>query len=395
MIFRIMLNYLLGFVNITVEGFFVERFINHCINQKVFLWAIKRKNSSLLTANININDFKKVCSIAKKTKCKIHINSKNGFPILLHKYRKRKLLLLLTIPVILIILISSRFVWNIEIIGTENIKVEEVLANLKEEGIEIGKKKSSIDSKKVINNIRLKREDISWMAIDLKGTNVIVNLVEAEKKPNIIDKNAYCNIVADQKGMITKITADTGTALVKPGDIVEKGDILIGGYMEGKYTDTRYVHSKGKVEAKVWYTKTIKSGLTREISEETGNQINRYSINMNNFKINLYKSLPNFENYDTINETKKIRLLKNFYLPIEINKDTYVEKRKVQITYGKEELKSILINELEKQFKQEGIGQLNVINKVVNVYEHENNVMELEMTYEVITNIGIEESLEK
>ena len=214
------------------------------------------------------------------------------------------------------------------------------------------------------------------MAIDLKGTNVIVNLVEAEKKPNIIDKNAYCNIVADQKGMITKITADTGTALVKPGDIVEKGDILIGGYMEGKYTDTRYVHSKGKVEAKVWYTKTIKSGLTREISEETGNQINRYSIN-------------------TINETKKIRLLKNFYLPIEINKDTYVEKRKVQITYGKEELKSILINELEKQFKQEGIGQLNVINKVVNVYEHENNVMELEMTYEVITNIGIEESLEK
>lgn len=395
MIFRIMLNYLLGFVNITVEGFFVERFINHCINQKVFLWAIKRKSSTLLTANININDFKKVRNIAKKTKCKININSKKGFPILLHKYRKRKLLLFLTIPVILAVLISSRFVWNIEVVGTEKISSQEIIRQLEEEGVCIGKKKSSIDSKKVINNIRLKREDISWMAIDLKGTNVIVNLVEAEKKPNIIDKNAYCNIVSDQKGMITKVTADTGTALVKPGDIVEKGDILIGGYMEGKYTDTRYVHSKGKVEAKVWYTKSTKSGLTREISEETGNQKNKYSINMNNFKINLYKSLPNFENYDTINETNKIRLLKNFYLPIEVNKTTYVEKRKSQITYGKEELKAILINELEKQFEEEGIARLNVVNKVVNVYEHENNVMELEMTYEVITNIGIEAPLEK
>lgn len=390
-----MLNYLLGFVNITVEGFFVERFINHCINQKVFLWAIKRKSSTLLTANININDFKKVRNIAKKTKCKININSKKGFPILLHKYRKRKLLLFLTIPVILAVLISSRFVWNIEVVGTEKISSQEIIRQLEEEGVCIGKKKSSIDSKKVINNIRLKREDISWMAIDLKGTNVIVNLVEAEKKPNIIDKNAYCNIVSDQKGMITKVTADTGTALVKPGDIVEKGDILIGGYMEGKYTDTRYVHSKGKVEAKVWYTKSTKSGLTREISEETGNQKNKYSINMNNFKINLYKSLPNFENYDTINETNKIRLLKNFYLPIEVNKTTYVEKRKSQITYGKEELKAILINELEKQFEEEGIARLNVVNKVVNVYEHENNVMELEMTYEVITNIGIEAPLEK
>lgn len=395
MIFKIMLNYLLGFVNITVEGFFVERFINHCINQKIFLWSIKRKKSTLLTANININDFKKVRNIAKKTKCKININSKKGFPILLHKYRKRKLLLLLVIPVVLAILVSSRFVWNIEVIGAEKISSQEIIRQLEEEGVCIGKKKSSIDSKKVINNIRLKREDISWMAIDLKGTNVIVNLVEAEKKPDMIDKNAYCNIVADQRGMITKITADTGTALVKTGDIVEKGDILIGGYMEGKYTDTRYVHSKGRIEAKVWYTKTIKSGLTREITEETGNQKNRYSINMNNFKINLYKSLPNFENYDTINETNKIKLLKNFYLPIEIDKTTYIEKRKSQITYGKEELKTILISELEKQFEEDGMENLNVINKIVNVYEHENNVMELEMTYEVMTTIGTEEAFEK
>ena len=388
MFFKIIINYILGFVNITVE-----RFINNCINNKILLWGIKRKSTTLMTTNVNIKQFKRIRVIAKKTKCKVNINSKKGLPIILHRYRKRKLLVLIFIPIILIILISSSFIWNIEIIGSENINLEERMSQLAEEGIEVGKMKSSIDTKKVINNIRLKRNDISWMSLDLKGTNVIVTIVEAEKKPDIIDENEYCEIISNKRGVITKITADTGTAQVKIGDIVEEGDKLIGGYMEGKYTGVRYVHAKGQVEAKVWYTKKIKSGFTREISEETGMKENRYSININNFKINLYKTLPNFENYDTINENNKIKLFNNFYLPIEINKTTYVEQKKTKITYGKEELKEILIAELEEKFAEEGINNLNVINKIVNVYE-EKGAIEIEMTYEVKENIGIEKEIE-
>ncbi len=393
MLFKILINYLLGFINITVEGFFVERFINNCINNKIFLWGIKRKNSTLLTVNVNINNFKKIRGIARKTKCKVKINSKKGLPIILHRYRKRKLFIILLIPISLLVLISSTYIWNIEVIGAVNIDTQELIAQLNEQGIGIGKSKLNINTENVIDNIRLIRSDIAWLSIDMKGTNVIVNVVEAKEKPNIIDKDEYCNIVASQRGIITKITADTGTVLAKVGDIVEKGDILIGGYMEGKYTDTRYVHAKGEIKAKVWYTKNITSKYTREISEETGVIQNKYSINFNNFKINLYKTLPNFENYDTINETNKIKLFSNFYLPIEITKTTYIEKNNKQITYGFEELKALLIKELEEQFSNEGIEELNVVNKVVNVFKKDNNELELEMTYEVETNIGIEEEL--
>lgn len=394
MLFKILFNYISGYINITVEGFFVERFINNCINNKIFLWSIKRSNSTLLSTNVSIKQFKEIRAIAKRTKCKVKINSKRGLPILLHRYRKRKLLLFLLIPIVAAILITSTYIWNIEIEGIENIEKTEILRDLSEEGINIGKRKGSINTKTVINNIRLKRDDISWMSIDMKGTNIIVSIVEAKKKPEIINENEYCNIVADQKGIITKITADTGTATAKVGDIVEKGDILIGGYMEGKYTGIRYVHAKGNVEARVWYTKRLESGFAREITEETGVIKNRYSINFNNFKINLYKSLPNFKNYDTINETNKIKLFNNFYLPIEIIKTTYVEQKKTKITYGKEELKGILIEELGQQFEEENINNLDIINKIVNVYEKESSI-EVEMTYEVQTNIGIEEGLER
>ena len=108
MFFKVLVNYFSGFINIKVEGFFIERFINNCINNKIFLWSIKRSSSTLMSANVSIKEFKKIRVIAKKTKCKVNINFKKGLPIILHKYRKRKLLLFFLIPIIDIILISSK-----------------------------------------------------------------------------------------------------------------------------------------------------------------------------------------------------------------------------------------------------------------------------------------------
>ena len=394
MLLKILFNYLIGFINITVEGFFVERFINNCINNKITLWNIKRRNSTLITTNVSIKDFMNIRHMAKKTKCKLSINSKKGLPFIMHKYRKRRLLLLLLIPVALIILISSMYIWNVEIIGSDEINKDELINQLKEEGIYSGNRKNKINVKKVIDNIRLKRNDISWMSIDMKGTNIIINIVKAESKPNIINEDEHCNIVATKNGVITKITADNGTALVKKGDMVQKGDILIGGYMEGKFTDKRYLHAKGKAYAKVWYTKKAKSYYTREITEQTENKKNRYSININNFKINLYKTLPKFENYDTINETNKMRIFSNFYLPLQINKTTYIELKKSKVTYGKEELKQILIQELEHEFEKDEVNKLNVANKIINIYDNDDKELEIEMTYEVVEEIGTEEKFE-
>lgn len=395
MIIKIFLNYIFGYLNITIEGFFIERFINTCASKKIFLWNVKRKNSSLLNANISIYDFKKIKQIVKKTKCRVNIHQKKGLPFFFNKYKKRKVLLVLLIPILLSILISSQYIWNIQILGTKNIDTNELIEQLKGNGLEIGKVKSKIDTKNIINHIRLERTDISWMEINLRGTNAIVNVVEAEEKPEIVNDNEYCDIISNKKGVITKITAQKGTTLIKVGDIVEEGTKLIAGVMEGKYTDARYVHAKGKVEAKVWYTKRKSSNFTREITKQTGNEKNKYSIIFNNFKINLYKSIPNFEKYDTISENKRLRIFSNFYLPITIQKDTYQEIINEQITYGKVELQNLLIAELEKEFEKENINQNNITNKIVNIYQTSEDTIEIELTYEVLENIGIEQKIEQ
>ena len=327
-----LLNHIFGYVTITVEGYFIERFINICNSQQILLWGIKRKKSSIMTTKISIKDFKKIKQICRITKCKIKINEKKGMPFIIHRYRKRKTLLIMIIIIATSLFVSSNYIWNIEIVGLKDINQQEIMETLKQNGVDIGAKKKKINAKEIINNIRLQRDDIAWMGFDIVGTNLKVEIVETDKKPEIIDENDICNIVAKKDGVIEKIIAEDGTALVKKGDVIKKGDILIGGWIEGKYTDTRYVHSKGNVEARVWYTKKEKKYFKTTEERETGNSKNKYKININNFKINLYKSIPNFEKCDTINENKKFKIFSNFYLPIQIEKTTYIEKQEVEIT---------------------------------------------------------------
>ena len=107
----------------------------------------------------------------------------------------------------------------------------------------------------------------------------------------------------------------------------------------------------------------------------------------------LLNVVPNFEKYDTINENKKLRIFSNFYLPITIEKNTYKELCSKQVTYGKTDLQNIMISELEEKFKDENIDSKDIKNKIVNTYQENENELEVELTYEVIENIGIEQPI--
>ena len=215
MFFKILINYILGYVNIEVEGFNIERFINICISKRIFLWNINRKKSSVMTVSIGVEDFKKIREIVKKSNCRFKIDSKKGIPFIFNKYKKRKIFLIMFLSVILFMYILSNFIWNIELEGIENINTDGMYKTLEENGLKIGSKKQGINTKDIVNSIRLQREDIAWIGIDIKGTNAKVQIVEATKKPEIIKEEEYCNIIADKKGVITKINALNGTAMVK------------------------------------------------------------------------------------------------------------------------------------------------------------------------------------
>lgn len=392
MLIKILFNYIIGYLRISIEGYYIERFINICRNNKITIWNLKRDKNVKLNLNIGINDLRKVAKIAKQTKCKMKIIRKKGIPFLFNKYKKRKIFFVFLILIIITLSILSNFIWNIQIIVEENEQIENIYQDVISAGLTIGKSKFNLNTKEVINKIRLNRDDIAWIGIEIKGTNAIVRVVKSTARPDIIDENEYCNIVSDKQGVITKIRAQNGTMAVKVGDTVNIGTTLINGWMEGKYTGIRYVHAMGEIEAKVWYTKSKKVLYNTTERNETGNIENKYKIKINNFEINLSKRLSKFEIYDTIDTENKVRVFSDFYLPISVIKTTNKEVKEEQKEYTIEEAKELGIQQLQEELDEEVKDKEKIVNKIINTYEKEDGI-EISVTYEVLENIGTNEKI--
>ena len=72
-----------GFLELSVSGDQLERFLNLCHARAVSLERIRYLSEKKITTRISINDFRKLLPIHRKTRVRIHILKKIGFAVLL------------------------------------------------------------------------------------------------------------------------------------------------------------------------------------------------------------------------------------------------------------------------------------------------------------------------
>ena len=94
----------------------------------------------------------------------------------------------------------------------------------------------------------------------------------------------------------------------------------------------------------------------------------------------------------TPEETKKLKLFSNFYLPIEIVKTTYKEYKNTEITHTLEEAKTIGIERAKDKLNAQVENTNNITDEQINVYENAQFV-DVEVIYEVKENIGTKEKI--
>jgi similar to stage IV sporulation protein len=397
-------------VNVEVEGYYIEKFLNKCINNGILVWGVKHKKTTLIEAKVGVSDYKKIKNTASYNGCIVTKIKEKGIPIIIKKYKKRQGLLIGIILVVTIIFALSKFVWKIDIIGNENIRKDEILNLIEKDGLKTGTLKSKINVKKIINKIRMERDDISWIGIELKGTKAIVKIVEATKKPDIVDDRYFCNIIASKDAVITRIVVQNGTAQVKNGDSVKKGDILIAGWIQGEHTDKYFVNSAGEVKGKIQYVQTEKINKKEIKTTRTGKKEKKYSIKINNFVINFYKTYSKFKKYDTIETEKNLKLFKNLYLPIQVKEICNYEENEVEVhndyetakilgeTTAKQKLDSLLGFSKSAQLKESNQGEKEkenceeLVDSNTEVTEKDDHY-EVKVTYQVIEDIGTKEKI--
>lgn len=318
-------KFLKGYVIIKVEGLTLERFLNLAATKDIYLWDIRRVNYTVLEMKATIEGFKALKQVVKAVGCRVEIVDKKGLPFFLYRLKHRKMLGFGFLVFLGIIIFLSSLIWDIQVIGNERIKTEDILQVLDKEDIKNGIIKYNID-KDYIKYLLLDEFDIfSFVSAEIKGTKLILEVKEQDLPPQKIDMDTPCNIVASKKGVIVKSIARNGKSLVKKGDIVNKGEILITGEISDEYSEVDiFVHADGEVLAKTIYSERIDEPITKVIKEETGRVYERRELKIGEKGVQFFKGDIPFDHY--IEETREVKIFgRNINLPFKILVHEYKE----------------------------------------------------------------------
>ncbi len=367
-------GYLKGYINIKISGFSVERFLNLALHKGIVFWDIKRDGSSVI-AKMNIKDFKKLKPFCKKTGCKIKICDKNGFPFVINRYRKRKVLVFSMILSIIVLYIFSSMVWSIHITGNERIDKESLVEYSIKSGIRIGVLKKSLDLRELEKDFMKEFEDISWIAISTQGTRINIELAETIEIPQIIDRTTPCDIVAQKDALIMNVAVKAGTPKVKARDVVRAGDILVSSKMNiGEEGIVEYTHASAEIVGKIWYKFETVQELIFQEKVYTGNLKKEYYIQTNERKINLLKTSILYSNYDKISKVKELKIGEDFPSPLSMIEEEYREYILEERTLTEEEAKVILEAKIDEIIEQQLKDVEEIVDKNIQ-YEISENKM--------------------
>lgn len=350
-------------IRVEIKIFKREQALNLLINKRINIFNIVREDIITLSFDMYYSDYKKVKSLVKSLGGKTKIKSKGG---LLEFFIEAKKSLALFIGVGLfvgILFAMSNFVWRINIESKNYVPPYDIRAFLTSQGIYPGIRKSSIDIYKLEKQLEKDLEGVMWSKIRVEGSTLMVKF-EEKKISNIkeVDESKIgTDKVATMDAVIKRIYTSSGTSVVKEGDIVNKGDVLIkgkqsiakdGALVEGE--KEKSVIPEGVVVADTLYEKIVDVDIEGEEVVYTGEKSNDIYLNLFGKKIYLKKTGKDFETYDKIEKKGKL-----------INKTVYYEKQVKQITDNEEEIVNDAVVKLQAAVEKEISRQAIIIDKTI------------------------------
>lgn len=155
------LKRLRGYVKIRVWGFAPQRFINLCSNKGILLWNIEKQDDVYIMC-VSLESFYRLRSIARKTKVRVVISERYGLPFFLPHLQRRKAFLAGLVLTVMFWIVSSMFVWDIQISGNCVITDDMIFQFLEQEGIQMGMRKSKLDIGELEKQIRRQFPQVTW-----------------------------------------------------------------------------------------------------------------------------------------------------------------------------------------------------------------------------------------
>lgn len=227
-----------GSLLIRIQGRACERFLNLCGGRNVLLWNVKYRDNAM-EAWILRRDFFRLRPIVRKTKVKVAVLRKSGLPFLLPKLRRRFVFVTGALMALSFWILSSFFLWEIQINGNVAVTKDQFEAFLREQNVRLGEPFGKIDLTNLEKEIRRTFPQIIWTSVKQDGTELIIDVKEndlerdeqeerSEQEPSEEAGEGW-SLVSECDGIVRSMITRKGVPKVKIGDEVKKGQVLVEG----------------------------------------------------------------------------------------------------------------------------------------------------------------------
>lgn len=373
--FRFLL-FLKGYYSILVSGYGAERFINLCKLKNIYLWDLQMAHNEFLM-NISRTDYDCLDEIVNKTGVKVDILKKYGLPFLLKGKHNRIFYVAFLCISVTLVFVTNLFVWEIEYEGNYSITKEQLEDFLKTYDVDEGMLKSKVSYEMLEENLRKEFPIIKWCSVALSGNTLFVRVEEnslLKEDEKVIREFVYSDIVAGEDGVIKSLMVRNGVAMVKVGDEVTKGQILVTGAVP-IYDDSLLIKNYHYYDADADIT--IETTMTYEDEldviylkkEYTGRSKETSFVKINNTDIHL-PFQPGFAYYDTYTTIHQAAFFETLNLPVYYGVYEMREYYLVEQKYTEDEVIDIFNKNLSNYYASLSEKGVQILEKDVKI---ENN----------------------
>ena len=269
-------------------------------------------------------------------------------------YLKRLILKRPVFPLFLLLCLffvwcSGAFVWSVRIDGCERTNERELYKFLRETGVRAGVPVKSVRAQRVKNDAVSRFPTIAYLTVNIEGTQAHITVYERRETPPP-ERQEPCDVISTLTGVITAVRVRRGEGLVRPGQTVQKGDLIATGRLVYKTGETALTAADAEIDVRTWHKL---SGVLPEryfSFEKTG----RYRKNVSRILFGKRFALfpiesPPYKWYYKKEEVSAFKLGQKTFSPLALSLETFYECEKRERQINANEAERILKEELLKK----------------------------------------------
>lgn len=322
--FERILLFLRGNLLVTMYGINPERYLTLCANAGLIIKNLRRTKNGY-QGWLSLPDYRTSLPLAKKSRTLLQIEKKSGFPFFLYRNRTRKAFALgLSLGLCLLLFLSS-FLWDIQLEGNQYYTDDALLHFLQEQQIFHGMKMSEIACDRLEQEIRIAYPHITWVSAQISGTRLILNVKENFSRMEMpSEEKLPCDLVAPTDGVITSIVTRSGIPMVKAGDRVTAGQVLVSGRVplhndSAEVVGWTEVAADADVRARTEKPYRWQRSILKEETEVAGRRICGLTLQLGDRLFSMGEQTAESPYHVTLTEYRELKLFYNFRLPLSLS----------------------------------------------------------------------------